>query len=135
MSKVKISIGPKIVLIIAAAVCAISGFLPWLSKGSYSANMGPVSIVFLLSGLVPLILSIIALITKTKGFNTASNVLGILGGAVALIYVLLFLGGSAMTGMSKYLDLGIGFWTALISGIAMVICSIISLAKNKSQNK
>lgn len=137
MRKIELPIAPKVVLMVASVGCALGGILPWLSYGGISSDMGPLTPIFVICGLLPLALSIVAIATKGKPFNTLSNVFGIIGGIIGLLYVVMFVVGSNMVGFDKLFSdtLSVGFWVALISTVAMIVLSIISIVKTKHRNK
>lgn len=136
MKKIELPIVSKIMLMVASVGCALGGIIPWAQANKISADMGPLTPIYIIAGLVPLGLSIAAIATKGKPINTASNVFGIIGGLVGLLYILMFVLGSKMVGLDRLFGdiLTIGFWVALISSIAMIVLSIVSIAQTKSRN-
>lgn len=136
MSKIIFSNKPKIILAVASATCAIGGFLPWLAArvgdSAYHEDGGPLTDVFLICGLIPLLLDIATIITKEKTLNILTTVFGIICSVAALIYIGITAFGISYLHLNSYL--GIGFWITLISAIAMFVFSIVS-AKNKEKSE
>ena len=125
-------VAPKIILIIATTLCAASGFIPWLDIGG---DNGPLVPIYIVSGLIPLILNIIALIIKRRGVSLASNILGIIGGLIAMLYVAFFFLGSSMYASNFiFSHLALGVWIALVSGLIMFVVSIVSIVKDKKKS-
>lgn len=120
---------PKVVLIIASVLCLVSGFLPWADGSS----AGPIAFIFIVSGLILLILNILALVLKKKAVNLTSNILGIIGGIITLLYSGIVFLGIFLNGALDYID--IGLWIAVFSNIVLFVGSIVSLKKDKKKSR
>lgn len=134
----RVAIAPKVILLIASVLCVVSAFVPWLDfGGGYSSDLGGLAPVFVVAGVVPAVLNVLALALKKHGIDLAANILGIVGGLVVLLYVAMFFLGSNMLG-SDFIEaimenLSFGVCAALVSGLLLFIASIVSIVKGKKK--
>lgn len=130
--QIEVAVAPKVALIIASVVCLISTFLPWLDFGyDITANLEMLSPIYIVSGVVLLVLNVLALILKKKNISLTANILGIISALVTLAYTVFTILGIIY--VYDFEDMTIVPWISVISSIVLFVASIVSIKKDKKK--